>query len=70
MDAAERLRQALCSLEIEAGNGTIITFSVSIGVTSLHADDTDIAELLKRADTALYSAKQAGRNCVRSNALL
>jgi diguanylate cyclase (GGDEF)-like protein len=35
----------------------------SFGVTQLHKDDTE-ASLLKRVDTALYSAKDSGRNRV------
>ncbi|NMA69798.1 MAG: GGDEF domain-containing protein [Desulfitobacterium sp.] len=44
-----------------------ISFTVSIGVAAMsdNADDiSDIGDLLKIADTALYKAKAKGRNCV------
>jgi diguanylate cyclase (GGDEF)-like protein len=40
--------------------------TVSIGVTTSAAADT-VSAMLRRADTALYAAKHAGRNCVRTN---
>lgn len=39
--------------------------SVSIGISLLHEQDVAVDELLKRADTALYQAKSAGRNTLR-----
>ncbi|TCO76630.1 GGDEF domain-containing protein [Chromatocurvus halotolerans] len=44
---------------------TSLVLSVSIGVTACKAGDSR-ASLLKRVDTALYEAKRAGKNCVRS----
>jgi diguanylate cyclase (GGDEF)-like protein len=42
---------------------TAITLGVSIGIAELHADatPTTAAELLQRADTAMYQAKQNGK---------
>lgn len=37
-----------------------IQTSVSIGVTELHAGSTSVADALRQADTACYSAKRAG----------
>ncbi len=39
--------------------------SVSVGVCLFHGKTTKVEELLKRADTAMYQAKQGGRNMVR-----
>jgi diguanylate cyclase (GGDEF)-like protein len=43
-----------------------ITVTVSIGVADSDGGDTTPAEVLRRADEALYRAKQAGRNQVRT----
>jgi PleD family two-component response regulator len=40
--------------------------TVSIGVTASTAADT-VSTMLRRADAALYTAKHAGRNCVRTD---
>lgn len=40
--------------------------TVSIGVAAWSPDDLDPEVLVERADQALYRAKAAGRNCVRS----
>lgn len=57
---AERIRRKINEVHVE-GPGTI---SASIGVASYpgHADDPDL--LFQKADTALYAAKQSGRNRV------
>lgn len=41
-----------------------IKFTVSIGVATLHEDDSSIEAILNRADKVLYNAKKSGRNCV------
>lgn len=43
---------------------TVGTVTVSIGVAELHPDD-DLDSWLERADSEMYEAKAAGRNCVR-----
>lgn len=42
-----------------------LAVTVSIGVASLEAGDTTFEMLLKRADTMLYAAKDAGKDCVK-----
>lgn len=43
-------------------NGKAIPFTVSIGVASSLDSDTEVTTILKRADEALYIAKNSGRN--------
>jgi diguanylate cyclase (GGDEF)-like protein len=57
---AERLRQHVASLS-PPSLSTAIT--ISIGVSANGADD-DVATLVTRADSAMYDAKDRGRNCV------
>jgi diguanylate cyclase (GGDEF)-like protein/PAS domain S-box-containing protein len=45
--------------------GNELTTSVSIGVAVYPEDGQDFETLLKKADTAMYSAKEAGRNTYR-----
>lgn len=39
--------------------------SCSVGISLFHAQDITVDDLLKRADTAMYEAKGAGRNTLR-----
>ena len=60
---AEAVMQKLCQEYTVAGK--TIHLSASIGV-AVYPDDGDAAEdLLKKADNAMYAAKEAGRNCWR-----
>lgn len=58
----EDLRRACADLRVPAADGEI-TITVSIGVFAL-APDGDVEDLLRRADMALYRAKDEGRNRV------
>ena len=49
---------------IEVG-GQEITVTGSIGISHYPNDATDVQQLLKHADSAMYQAKDAGRNTVR-----
>ncbi len=62
-DVAERLRAHMQERAIIAGHKAI-PCTVSIGVAQLSAQDGGIEDLLHRADTALYKAKNGGRNRV------
>lgn len=48
------------SQSVVVGDGSSLT--VSIGLSVLNADDSGPIEVIRRADEALYRAKQAGRN--------
>lgn len=61
--AAERIREALAApFPLASGE---LHISASIGVSLLYEDTDDVDDLLKHADTAMYSAKEQGRNSVR-----
>jgi diguanylate cyclase (GGDEF)-like protein len=46
-------------------NDRTIAITARFGIAIAEGDDVDAMSLLERADRALYSAKQSGRNCVR-----
>lgn len=51
-----------CSTEFVAG-GAIVPVTMSFGVAA-YSGEGELAELMRRADLALYRAKDLGRNCV------
>jgi diguanylate cyclase (GGDEF)-like protein len=64
---AEQIREAIQSLVIQSDDGAACKITISVGVHSLIPGITDtIPDLIAKADSALYAAKEAGRNCVRS----
>lgn len=64
MAVAERIRTHVSAGPISL-HGLKVDVTISIGVSVVQPGD-DIEEFLKRADKALYEAKSAGRNCVKS----
>lgn len=58
---SERIREAIQQHEFSFGTATT-NITISIGLAFRGPDDTP-ESLLQRADTALYQAKAAGRNC-------
>lgn len=63
VDLAERIRRAFAQSAHEAG-GHRVDASVSIGVAASRIGTHDVFGLLNRADSALYRAKEAGRDRV------
>jgi diguanylate cyclase (GGDEF)-like protein len=61
--AAERLRAALANSPLAVGPLTL-PITTSLGVARVRAGDTELRQVLARADRALYAAKAAGRNRV------
>jgi len=61
---AERLRVAVAGNPINVGSNAL-GVTVSIGLAA-YAPGHDIEKLVRRADAALYTAKQDGRNLVRA----
>ncbi len=57
---AERIRQSYAQMDLGLG-----PLGVSIGLADAKTIGYDIDRLLSKADKAMYSAKESGRNCVR-----
>lgn len=62
---ADRLRSLLESHFVQSSYGEI-KVTASFGVASLTEKDRDFAKILSNADSAMYKAKQAGKNRVSS----
>jgi diguanylate cyclase (GGDEF)-like protein len=62
---ANRLREFVeRSAAVKSDGGSLVGFTVSIGVASLEDGDASFEKILGRADKALYDAKSRGRNIV------
>lgn len=60
---AERMRQSLADTRlVQEGNSIQIT--ATFAVTQVTAADSDLNEVIRRVDSALYKGKNEGRNCV------
>jgi diguanylate cyclase (GGDEF)-like protein len=55
---AERLREELARVNLD----NLPPITISLGIATYPADGTDIDDLIKKADAAMYAAKKAGRN--------
>ncbi|MDE2422132.1 MAG: GGDEF domain-containing protein, partial [Gammaproteobacteria bacterium] len=64
LGVAERIRAAVTETRVTSLSGIPFSFTVSIGVAEQPLDDLSEERLIQLADTALYQAKTAGRNCV------
>ncbi len=61
-----RLNNIISSTKVQfthAGEEKSIHFTVSIGISKMYASDSSPQDSIKRADNALYLAKNSGKNC-------
>lgn len=65
MKIAEIARKTVSNLRISTGDGVWLG-SISIGVAAYSEHINNYNELIKMADKAVYIAKQAGKNCVKT----
>ncbi len=66
LEAAERLRQEFQAIKLPLPSGATVSWTVSIGIATLHQSDITPGDLMRRADEALYAAKNRGRNRVHN----
>ena len=65
---AERVRSEIERAVFEVGAGEGVPVTVSVGVATLNRAGDSVETLMKRADAALYEAKNGGRNRVVARA--
>ncbi|HEY3715031.1 MAG TPA: GGDEF domain-containing protein [Jatrophihabitantaceae bacterium] len=65
MRVAERVRARIEDEPITTDDGTTLHLTGSVGVATYPTHGDELDELIRAADTALYAAKDAGRNAVR-----
>lgn len=67
ISVAERMREEVEKTEMTTRSGNLY-ITISIGVSNLNEEISDLESMLKAADVALYAAKRDGRNrvCVQS----
>ncbi|MGE5546716.1 MAG: diguanylate cyclase [Solirubrobacterales bacterium] len=66
-EVAERLRQAVAAIRVPLADGGDLGFTCSVGFAARPPGGEETFEaMMKRADQALYRAKQAGRNRVEA----
>jgi diguanylate cyclase (GGDEF)-like protein len=65
LDRAEEIRRSICHTPIPTSRGELF-ITISIGVlASREWSQLSTEEMVRQADSALYAAKAAGRNCCR-----
>ena len=57
---SERLRKQMSELKIDG----LPAITISLGIATFPHDGSDLEDLIKKADAAMYAAKRAGRNRV------
>ncbi len=62
-EVGERMRQRVCERAFDIGDGMALLLRISIGIAQWRMGET-MPDLIDRADTALYGAKDRGRNRV------
>ncbi len=62
LDVAQKIHKAFSALTFDVGNGETMKKTISIGIAKYPTDGDSIWKTIKFADTALYDAKNTGRN--------
>lgn len=66
VEVGKRLKQEIAEQKIAVSDDTMVSFSVSIGVSCRQQQTHDLEALLRQADHYLYQAKHRGRNQIKA----
>ena len=61
LGVAERIRKKVQTMDVDTNKAAPLRINISLGIAE-NKQDKNVEDILKRADTALYEAKAAGRN--------
>jgi diguanylate cyclase (GGDEF)-like protein len=67
---AERIRDKIAQHYFSAGRNLKLSLTASFGVAAFPEHASSPQQLIAAADTAMYEAKAANKNCIRFSALL
>ena len=67
---AERIREKIGNHSFNAGRNLKLSLTASFGVAAFPEHASSPQQLISCADTAMYEAKAANKNCVRFSPLL
>jgi diguanylate cyclase (GGDEF)-like protein len=67
---AERIREKIARHEFNAGRNLKLTLTASFGVAAFPVHASSPQQLIACADTAMYEAKAARKNCIRFSVML
>ncbi|OGO17194.1 MAG: hypothetical protein A2Z02_02065 [Chloroflexi bacterium RBG_16_48_7] len=62
MEIVGRIQQKCRDAEVPTRSGQTIKFSISTGLTEVQKTDINLDQIIRRADSALYKAKEGGRD--------
>ena len=62
LQVAQKIHSAFAKLSFDVGGGEMLKKTISIGIAKFPTDADTIWKCIKYADTALYEAKNTGRN--------
>lgn len=65
-EVAEQIRQETAAGRLETDDGGAFSVTISLGLATCPGDASTVQGLIKAADEAVYAAKHAGRNQVRT----
>ena len=66
---AERIRERIAHHEFNAGRNLKLSLTASFGVAAFPVHASSPQQLIAAADTAMYEAKAANKNCIRFSAM-
>ncbi|QOP46159.1 sensor domain-containing diguanylate cyclase [Sulfurimonas paralvinellae] len=65
VEFAQRLRKKVAAISCHPEEKESFNITISLGVAELNSENNTVDKILEAADSAMYRAKESGRNCVK-----